>query len=64
MGLRCSLQQLLFHRNNLLSDLPHELGKCAQLRDVVLSYNRLTVLPAVLYTIKTIENVIADNNQV
>ena len=41
-----------------------ELERCTLLVDVVLSFNRLTAIPPVLYTLKRLENIIANDNQV
>ena len=51
-------------RNNRLSDLPAQLQSCVHLKDIILSYNLLQMLPSVLYDIPTLENIIANDNQI
>ena len=52
------------HRSNQLVGLPPELETCSNLRDVVLSFNRLRELPPILYRLAKLENIIASDNQV
>ena len=53
----------LFSRN-LLTDLPSELSQCVVLQDIILSFNRFQCVPAMLYSMPSLENVIADDNQI
>ncbi len=51
-------------RNNLIGDLPPELAQCSKLRDIVLSFNTFQKLPEVIYSLKSIETIVANDNQV
>ena len=51
-------------RNNQLKTLPSELARCGELRDLILSFNRFSKIPPVVYQLKKLEHIIADGNQV
>ena len=51
-------------RNNRLTTLPSELVQCVELRDLILSFNQFTIIPVVVYQLKKLEHIIADDNQV
>lgn len=51
-------------RNNRLKDLPPQLQSCTHLRDIILSYNLLPLLPPVLYRLPSLENILANDNQI
>lgn len=53
-----------YNRNNQLKGLPAELAQCGELRDLVLSFNRFSEVPSVVYQLKKLEHIIADGNQV
>ena len=55
---------LFLCRNNQLRSLPAELALCVELRDLVLSFNRFREIPSVVYQLKKLEHIIADDNQV
>ena len=52
------------NRNNQLRGLPAELAQCQEIRDLVLSFNRFPEIPPVVYQLKKLEHIIADDNQV
>ena len=58
------LSFLFFNSNNLLEDLPSSLSSCSQLRSLIISFNRFTVLPPVLYDCSSLETLLASNNQI
>ena len=51
-------------RNNQLKSLPDQLSQCGQLRDLVISFNRFPEIPPVVYRLRKLEHIIADDNQV
>lgn len=51
-------------RNNLLCDLPSDLSSCQELREVILSFNRFTKLPTVLYSLPKLEILFANDNKI
>ncbi|XP_074191043.1 leucine-rich repeat-containing protein 40 isoform X2 [Rhinolophus sinicus] len=51
-------------RNNFLSSLPEEMESLIRLQTINLSFNRLKILPEVLYRIPTLETILISNNQV
>ena len=56
--------QIFFSRNNLIKDLPPELEQCSKLRDLVLSFNSFQKIPEVVYSLKSLETIVASDNQV
>ena len=58
------LSFLFFNSNNLLEDLPSSLSSCSQLRLLIISFNRFTVLPPVLYDCFSLETLLASDNQI
>ena len=55
---------MLILRNNLIGDLPPELERCCKLRDIILSFNSFQKLPEILYSMKSIETILANDNRV
>ena len=58
------LSFLFFNSNNLLEDLPSSLSSCSQLRSLIISFNRFTVLPPVLYDCSSLQTLLASDNQI
>eukprot|EP00040_Diaphanoeca_grandis_P034895 m.218004 g.218004 ORF g.218004 m.218004 type:complete len:584 (-) comp33248_c0_seq1:45-1796(-) len=51
-------------RNNALCDLPQELTQLSSLCEVVISGNRFTAVPRILYGMPSVEIIIATDNQI
>nr|XP_022313599.1 leucine-rich repeat-containing protein 40-like isoform X2 [Crassostrea virginica] len=51
-------------RNNGLSELPKDMESLQDMREIVLSCNRFTTLPSVLYEMKKLEIIFADTNKI
>jgi Leucine-rich repeat (LRR) protein len=53
-----------FNRNNHVSELPQELEACSRLSEVILSFNAFSEVPPVLYSMKSLETILASDNRV
>ena len=50
--------------NNCLASLPDEMAQLTRLHEINISNNRFTIVPSCLYKVDSLENLLADGNQI
>lgn len=54
----------VFHRSNGLSTIPSEFETMSMMRELVISYNRFSKIPDVVFTWTNLETLLANGNQI